>query len=90
VRATLEGRSALYSQATYGAHYTDADSLHFVVNKLASGPNELRDRLRASLELRDGGTVYLVRAGTERTRNAFIAGTQGVHYAVEAAIRVGL
>jgi hypothetical protein len=91
IRATVDGRSALYSEATYGARYTDADSVHYVVNKLTKGPNELRDRLRGSLELRQGdGFVYLLRVGAERTRNAFFPGTQGVHYAVEAALRAGL
>jgi hypothetical protein len=91
IRATLDGRSALYSQATYAHYYVDADSVRFVVNKVSSGPNELRDRLRGSLELRgSGGFVLVLRAGGERTRNALFAGTAGVHYALEAAMRAGL
>jgi hypothetical protein len=89
LRASVEGRSALYSQALYGSKYTDADSVHYVVYKISSGPNELRDRVRAMVELqRSPDLTFVVRAGAERTRNPFVAGTGGVHYALDVSARL--
>ena len=90
LRATLEARSAQYSQATYAARYVDADSVLYVVSKVSSGPNELRDRVRASLELRRRADVAIVaRAAIERVRNAFFP-VSGRPYAVDVALRMGL
>jgi hypothetical protein len=91
VRTTLEGRSALYSQATYQAFYADADSVRYVVNKVSSGPNELRDRVRATLELQgNDGLALVLRAGGERIRNSFFTGAREKHYALDVALRLGL
>jgi hypothetical protein len=88
VRATLEGRSALYSQATYQSFYTDAEQTRYVVNKVSSGPNELRDRVRATLELQPRDDVALVlRGGGERIRNAFFGSARQNRYAADVALR---
>jgi hypothetical protein len=89
LRVAMEGRAALYSQALYGSTYTDVDSVHFVVYKISSGPNELRDRVRGTVELqRSRDVTFVLRAGAERTRNPFFAGTGGVHYALDVSARL--
>jgi hypothetical protein len=91
MRATLEGRSAQYSQATYQSFYADAEQVRFVVNKVSSGPNELRDRVRATLALQESDRLAVVlRGGGERIRNAFFGPARRNRYAVDVALHLGL
>jgi hypothetical protein len=91
VRVVLEGRSAIHSLATYRARYVDIDSLIYEVYKVSSGPDELRDRLRGTLELhRPDGLALVMRTGMERVRNSFLPGEPRRRYAVDVALRLGL
>jgi hypothetical protein len=91
VRATLEGRSAQYSQATYQSFYADSALTRYVVNKVSSGPNELRDRVRATLALQESDRLAVVlRGGGERIRNAFFGPARRNRYAVDVALHLGL
>jgi hypothetical protein len=77
------------SKAQYEAYYADADRERYVVRKVSSASNELRDRLLASLELRtDEGLALVIRGGAERIRNANFVGDRRKSYVVDVALRL--
>jgi hypothetical protein len=90
VRFELEGRSAIYSNATYTSFYTDPAQTQFVVQKVSSTPNELRDLLLGSLILESEDAVALtMRTGFQRIRNASFQGGRRRDYVAEIALRIG-
>ena len=90
VRLELEARTELYSKATYSSFYPDAGSSRYVVQKIASSPDELRDLLFATLTVQsDDGIALTMRGGAERTRNADFLGGRRRDYVVDIALRIG-
>ena len=90
VRLELEGRTAIYSNATYRAFYSDPAQTRYVVQKAAKNPDELRDLLFATLILQtDDGLALTMRGGGERTRNANFVGGRRLDYGAEIALRLG-
>jgi hypothetical protein len=87
-RLKIAATSAQYSNAEYEAFYADADKIRFVVRKLGSTSNELRDRLIATLELQsEAGVALVLRGGGERIRNDF-GGNPRKSYVANAALRI--
>jgi hypothetical protein len=90
VRLELEARSSIYSNASYAGFYSDPAETRFVVQKVASGPNELRDLLLATLIMQsEDGIAITLRGGAERTRNANFAAGRRRDYVAEIALRIG-
>ena len=90
MRLELEARSDIYSKATYSAFYSDPAQTRYVVQKIASSPDELRELLFATLVLQsDDGFALTVRGGAEQTRNANFLGGRRRDYVAELALRVG-
>ncbi len=88
-RLALGGWSAQLSDADYGAYYADAAHTQYVVFKAASRPNELRDRIVASLEVQsDEGLALVIQGGAERIRNADFVGERRKSYLVDVALRL--
>jgi hypothetical protein len=86
---SIDGRSAIYSNATYTAAYADADSVRYVVQKTARTADELRDRLGATLLLQsDAGPAVSARFVTERSRNYRFQGYRHTDSAAELAIHL--
>lgn len=92
VRLELEGRSAIYSNGTYGSFYSDPAQTKFVVQKVSRTPNELRDLAFASLLAQgdDGSAALSIRLGAERVRNSFINAGGRWNYVAEFVLRYGL
>jgi hypothetical protein len=89
-RLELEGRSAIYSNAVYRSFYSDSAHRRYVVQKVSSIPDELRDLVIASLILQtDDGVALTMRAGAERTRNADFQGGRRKDYVAEIGLRIG-
>jgi hypothetical protein len=89
LRLSFEGWSAQYSNAEYTSYYAGPGATNFVVQKVSSSGNELRDRLVAALELQtDDGIAFVVRGGGERIRNANFTGDRRKSYVVEVALRL--
>jgi hypothetical protein len=89
-RFTIEGRSAIYSNATYTAFYSDSAQTRFVVQKVSHTADELRDRLLGTMILQtEDGIALTVRAGGERTRNYAFSGGRRTDYMAEIALRLG-
>jgi hypothetical protein len=87
-RLKVAATSAQYSNTEYEAFYADADQTRFLVRKLSSAPNELRDRLIATLELQsEAGLALVLRGGGERIRNDF-GGNPRKSYVADAALRI--
>jgi hypothetical protein len=87
-RLNVAATSAQYSNAEYQAFYTDAANTRYVVQKISSTSNELRDRLIGTLELQsEGGLALVLRGGGERIRNAF-GGNPRKSYVADAALRM--
>jgi hypothetical protein len=88
-RLSVTGWSAQYSDAEYETFYENGDSTRFVVRKLSSQSNELRDGVIARLELQsDEGLALVLRGGTERIRNDNFTADTRKPYMVEAALRL--
>jgi hypothetical protein len=86
LRLGIDARSAQYSNAEYGSHYARPDSTGFIVYKISHEPNELRERLRLSVQLRnERGMALVLRGGGERVRNADFRGGRRSDYAAEMA-----
>jgi len=69
--------------------YGDSAHTQYVVNKVASRPNELRDRILGTLEVQsDDGLALVVRGGMERIRNAFLIDDRRKSYVVDVALRL--
>ena len=89
VRFEIDGRSAIYSNATYASFYSDAAQTRYVVQKVSSTADELRDRLIGSLVLQTEDAISLsFRVGGERTRNASFQGGRRRDYVAEVALRI--
>jgi hypothetical protein len=86
---SLEGRSAIYSNAEYNASYSDPDSTRNVVQKVSRTPDELRDRLGASLLIQsDAGPAVSARFVTERSRNYLFQGGRHTDSAGELVVHL--
>jgi len=89
VRVSLEGRSAIYSNAQYATYYADPGSSRFVVQKTSRTPNELRDRLGAHVLVQtESGPSVSVRFMTERTRNYAFQGFRRTESAGEIGVHL--
>jgi hypothetical protein len=87
-RLNVAATSAQYSNAEYAAYYADSSHVKYVVQKISSTSNELRDRLIATLELQsEDGLALVLRAGGERIRNDF-SGNPRKSYVASAALRL--
>jgi hypothetical protein len=88
-RLSIEGRSAIYSNAEYASSYTDADSTRFVVRKVSRTANELRDRIGTTLLLQsEAGPSFTLRFVGERARNYLFQGGRRNFYAAELALHL--
>ena len=86
---SLEGRSAIYSNAEYDASYSDPDSTRNVVQKVSRTPDELRDRLGAALLIQsDAGPAVSARFVTERSRNYLFQGGRHTDSAGELVVHL--
>ena len=89
LRLGVGGWSAQMSDADYTSFYADSAHTRYVVQKTASRPNELRDRLLGSLEVQsDAGLALVIRGGAERIRNADFVGDRRKSYVVDVALRL--
>lgn len=89
-RFEIEGRSAIYSNATYTAFYSDSAHTRYVVQKVSHTADELRDLVIASLILQSNdGIAVTFRGGAERTRNANFQGGRRRDYVAEVGLRIG-
>lgn len=85
MRLMLEGRSAIYSRASY---VTEGDGSRFVIRRIGPASNELRDRAVATLVLDRSARVALTaRVAGERIRNAAFTGRTRRDYAADVALR---
>ncbi|MFL5607926.1 MAG: capsule assembly Wzi family protein, partial [Gemmatimonadaceae bacterium] len=72
-RLKLAATSAQYSNAEYVGFYQDPAQTQWMVRKVGSTSNELRDRLIGTLELQsEAGLALVLRAGGERIRNELL------------------
>jgi len=89
VRFSVEGGSAIYSNAEYVAYYSDPESTRYVVRKTSRTADELRDRLGAHLLVQmEAGPSVSLRAMTERSRNFNFEGFRRTDSAAEINFRV--
>ncbi|HEX7978484.1 MAG TPA: capsule assembly Wzi family protein, partial [Gemmatimonadaceae bacterium] len=85
----FDGRSAIYSNATYVASYSDAAQTDFGVRKVARTADELRDRLGTFVIVQsDAGPAVTFRFVTERSRNYQFQGFRRTDSAAELAIHL--
>ncbi|MEO8620468.1 MAG: capsule assembly Wzi family protein, partial [bacterium] len=90
IRLEVEGRSSVYSNATYNSFYSDPAQTKFVVQKIAKYPDELRELLFATLILQPTeGVALTMRGGAERIRNADFLGGRRRDVIGEIAMRIG-
>lgn len=89
-RLDIEGRSAIYSNATYESHYADSARVIFVTRKLSHTVDELRDIAIGSFTVQGTeGLSLTLRAGAERIRNAdWIAGARRNDYVAQVEFRI--
>ncbi|HEV7994486.1 MAG TPA: capsule assembly Wzi family protein [Gemmatimonadaceae bacterium] len=88
-RLSLEGRSAIFSNAEYTSFYADSASTQFVVRKLSRTANELRDRIGTTLLLQsEAGPALSFRFVGERARNYLFQGGRRQFYAAELGIHL--
>jgi hypothetical protein len=86
LRLSLEGRSSVYSTSTYGGRY-NADG-RWLVNKIASGTDELREMGVGTLAFEPTpSTGVILRGGVERTRNVVVIGGRRHTYAADVGVR---
>jgi hypothetical protein len=89
VRFELEGRNAIYSNASYTSFYADSAHTQFVVQKVSHTADELRDRILGSLVLQTDDAIALsFRVGGERIRNANFQGGRRRDFVAEVALRI--
>lgn len=87
-RLTVAATSAQYSNSEYDSFYADSAHTQWTVQKVSTGPSELRDRLIGTLELQsEGGLALVLRSGGERIRNDF-GGNPRKSYVADAALRL--
>jgi hypothetical protein len=85
VRVTLEGSTAIYSNAEYTTLYTDANNTRFEVRKVSHTVNEMRDIFGGSMLVQtEGGPAITMRIVGMRARNyLFQGGDSKLFYAAE-------
>jgi hypothetical protein len=89
VRFSLEGRSAIHSNAQYVTYYADPEQTDYVVQKTSRTPDELRDRIGAHLLVQlESGPIFALRVVTQRTRNFEFQGFRRTDSAGELSARV--
>jgi hypothetical protein len=89
VRFSLEGRSAIHSNAQYVTYYADPEQTDFVVQKTARTPDELRDRIGGHLLVQlESGPIFALRVVTQRTRNFEFQGFRRTDSAGELSVRI--
>ncbi|HEY2026009.1 MAG TPA: capsule assembly Wzi family protein [Gemmatimonadaceae bacterium] len=89
IRLMIEGWSAQFSNNEYGSFYTDSAHTLLERIKLTSNPNELRDRMLATLTVQgDDGLALVIRGGGERIRNANFIDDRRRSYVVDVALRL--
>lgn len=89
IRLMIEGWSTQYSNNEYVSFYTDAAQTRLERLKIASRPNEQRERFLGTLTMQaDNGVAFVLRGGTERIRNADFAGGRQQPYVIEASLRL--
>ena len=89
VRFSLEGRSAIHSNAQYVTYYADPEQTDYVVQKTARTLDELRDRIGAHLLVQlESGPIFALRVVTQRTRNFEFQGFRRTDSAGELSVRV--
>ena len=85
----IDGRSAIYSNATYTSFYADASQTDFVVLKTARTADEQRDRLGTFVIVQsNAGPAATLRFVTERSRNYQFQGFRRTDSAVELAFHL--
>lgn len=89
LQLSLDGRSAIHSNAQYRTFYEDPEQTRFVVQKMSREPNELRDRIGATVLVQsDAGPAVTARFVTERTRNYLFQGYRHTDSAAELAVHL--
>ena len=89
VRFSLEGRSAIHSNAQYVTYYADPEQTDYVVQKTSRTSDELRDRIGAHLLVQlESGPIFALRVVTQRTRNFEFQGFRRTDSAGELSARV--
>ncbi len=89
IRLSLEGRSAIHSNAEYVRYYADTSSTRFVVQKTGRTADELRDRLGTHLLVQsEAGPSVSLRFMTERSRNFAFEGFRRTDSAGELGVHV--
>jgi hypothetical protein len=89
-RFEIEGRSAIYSDASYRAFYSDPAGTRYVVQKVSHEGDELRDILLGSLIMQnDEGLALTIRGGGERIRNFDFKGGTRRDYVAQIGLRYG-
>ena len=89
LRLSVEGRSAIHSNAQYVRYYADTSSSRFVVQKTGRTADELRDRLGTHLLLQsESGPSLSLRFMTERARNFEFQGFRRTDSAGELGVHV--
>ena len=89
VRFSLEGRSAIHSNAQYASYYADQEQTDYVVQKMSRSPDELRDRIGTHLLVQlESGPIFSLRVVTQRTRNFEFQGFRRTDSAGELSVRV--
>ena len=89
IRLSLEGRSAIHSNAQYAAFYADPSSSRYVVQKTGRTADELRDRLGTHLLVQsEAGPSLSLRFMTERSRNYAFQGFRRTDSAGELGVHV--
>ncbi|MFL5618879.1 MAG: capsule assembly Wzi family protein [Gemmatimonadaceae bacterium] len=89
VRFSLEGHSAVHSNAQYTAYYADPGNAEYVVQKTARTSDELRDRLGANLLVQlEEGPSFGLRVVTQRTRNFEFQGFRRTDSAAELSVHM--
>jgi hypothetical protein len=88
-RLDVEARSAIYSNADYGATYTDPALTHYAILKTSHTADELRDRLGVALLVYPGERISLLTRGTaQRTRNFDFGGGRRNDYLLDLSLQV--
>jgi hypothetical protein len=89
VRVSLEGRSAIHSNAQYTTSYAGSDGSRFVVQKTSRTDDELRDRLGLHVLVQtEAGASVSGRFITERTRNYGFQGFRRTESAGELGVHL--
>ena len=84
---TLEGRSAIYSRASY---VTEEQGTHFLIRRVGPASNELRERVVAAVVMHRRHRLALTsRVAVERIRNAAFTGASRHDHAADLSVRFG-